>query len=255
MDWLLAIALLLACHAFMPEAVDVEGHFQPVARALLAGQSPYTVKGFYNPAWAAFPLVPLAWLPTNVASFIIRGANLLGFVAVARYMGCSPVGRIAVLLSPPVIFSLVTGGFGGVVLLGLTMTPWLGALFLAVKPQLTIGSLILGVKRGYRIYPLLLAIALSLAFYGVPSLSVRGLQASPWSLSLWPWGVLVGIPLLCWGLVRDDDDLALMASPFLSPYTSGSGYSGMILVLAKMYPSVLLWIDGILLVWGIGVLL
>lgn len=250
-DVALTVLLLIVWQYSMPEAVDVQLFFQPAARAVLEGESPYIVEGFYNPAWVIWPLLPIAWMSTSWATLIIRAASLTGYLVASRHVGCNLCGRIALILSPPVLFGLMSGGFDGAVLAGVALSPWLGFIVLAIKPQLTLGALCLGYKRGYNWWPLLGLLLLTVALYGLPVVFVGELRQAHWSSSLWPLGLLVGIPMLVWGIARDQEDVALAASPFLAPYTSCAGYGGLMLLLAKRWPRMLLLIDGLLIAWGL----
>ena len=62
--WLLGVAVVLGITRFRAAAFhsqpDLEQFFLPAARAIRAGQSPYTVPGYFYSPFVAFLLVPVA---------------------------------------------------------------------------------------------------------------------------------------------------------------------------------------------------
>ena len=55
---LLGGVMLVGMALLLPPAIDWHGVFRPATLALLAGESPYGVEGFYSPPWTLLPLLP-----------------------------------------------------------------------------------------------------------------------------------------------------------------------------------------------------
>lgn len=123
--------------------------FQYAAKAVLNGESPYTVVitnantglsyGFYNPPWLLPFLFPLAFLsrPFGMAylwcgAFVVYGGLL--YKARARALPAA-----LVLTSAPMVLDLYYGQINFLVWLGLLLPRNIGLLFLALKPQIGFG--------------------------------------------------------------------------------------------------------------------
>lgn len=50
--------------------------FYDAARALLNGVTPYSIPGFFNPAWALLPFIPLTLFPFHNSGSIARQLGL-----------------------------------------------------------------------------------------------------------------------------------------------------------------------------------
>src|SRR5438128_2267731 len=103
--------------------------FYLAGRAVLAGQSPYTIVDFIEPYPLAVLFALVAWLPESVA----YGAYLVGCLGLLWKV----VGRRSIwpLLSFPVLFNLFVGQTDlPLGLLGAAMGPWALPLLL-IKPQ------------------------------------------------------------------------------------------------------------------------
>jgi hypothetical protein len=123
LEWLAAVAAaaLLAWQLASPDPRIGDDDFQVFyagAAAIAAGRSPY-VGDFVSPPWFALALVPLAWLPLDLARGVWLALNLalllITTVACARLIGLEWPGRRLLLaallfgLWPPVEFGLKLG--------------------------------------------------------------------------------------------------------------------------------------------------
>lgn len=104
--------------------------FWLAGRALLAGQSPYSITGFYSPLPFAWLMVPFALLPLYPAFVIWTVLNLIAFVALTRKRA------MFFLLFLPVIFHLWVGQVDLLILASGLLGGWLGVAFTTLKPQL-----------------------------------------------------------------------------------------------------------------------
>lgn len=235
---------------------DLIHFFLPAARALLAGQSPYDVAGFYNPPWALVPVVP-ALLPGGLGIYFGLSLVVLAYVAYKR--GASPLNMALFLTAPPVVQSYYQGNLEWVALAGLLLPPRWGLLLLAVKPQVGAGAAAWWVYDAWRrggwrlvgatVLPLAAALAGSFVVFGAWPLAAREAPTLAWNASLWPLGLVGGLVMLSLAARREDGlDLALAASPLLSPYVAFSSYAGCVLALAaRRRELVITW----LALWGV----
>lgn len=130
--------------------VDFHYNFFPAAKLLLSRQSPYINKGFFNPPWVLYPILPLTILPEWLASLVWVIVNIvIIFYALnlaADYLGV-PKSRkrallVAALTISPFPFAVAfTGQLSSFVLLGLVVSfarsfNWAAPAFLLIKPQI-----------------------------------------------------------------------------------------------------------------------
>lgn len=229
---------------------DLINYFLPAARALLRGQSPYTVPGFYSPPWALLPFVPLAWLPDRWAVGAFALLLVLACLVLARWLGVAWWASAAFLLSAPVVFSVWTCNVDALVLLALLLPPKWGLLVALCKPQVGAALALYWLWRAFRrgrllatAWPSTVAFGLSFAAFGLwPVRALRDgreLVGAGWNHALWPWGAAVGLALLAWALWKRRSAGALAAGPFLSPYASGGCWCGLTLAMAVETPGLL----------------
>lgn len=236
---------------------DLIHYFLPAARALLAGQSPYDVAGFYNPPWALAPVLA-ALLPGGIGIYFGLSLVVLAYVAYRR--GASPLNMALVVTAPPVLQSYYQGNLEWLALAGLLLPPRWGLLLLAIKPQVGAGAAAWWVwdawrRGGWRlalatVWPLAAALAASFVVFGWWPAAANEAPALAWNVSYWPLGLVGGLVMLSLAARREDGlDLALAAGPLLSPYVAFSSYAGCVLALAsRRRELVIAW----LALWGVA---
>jgi hypothetical protein len=245
---------------YLPMSIDWRSFFRPAALKFLQGQSPYEQAGFLNPPWVLCLLAPFALMPEPLG----RAFLFVIAIAVILYAGYRMGGRlwalIALLLSPPVIALLFYGNIDWIVVLGLVLSPQIGMLLVAVKPQ--VGIFVLPVwilqawqQGGWRQVikissPLVIVTLISFALYGFwPShmLDTQGYENVKYmNFSLWPYSIPVGLILLFFGLRRKQMEFALAATPCLSPYVLMHSWIGAFLAIIRNQT---LFILAVALVW------
>jgi hypothetical protein len=148
-----AVAVALSCVAILafdrvaePDAVPDFDHLWFAAKGLLQGRDPYLLIGpgreynwpwlYYYPLTAPTSILPLAFLPLNVARavFVAVPAGFLAFLLTR-----DGFGRLPFFASGAWVMAVKTAQWGPLVLCGL-LVPWLGA-FCSAKPNLGIGTL------------------------------------------------------------------------------------------------------------------
>lgn len=242
LDWRLIVLALVLFVAFtavtaaaLPAPVDWRTAFRPAARSLLFTGNPY-VEGYFNPPWAAIPMIPFALLPERIGGAAMLVLGLVGFAYAAYKLGARPLLVGAFLLSPPVLHCLINGNIDWIVLLGFVMPPQIGLFFVLVKPQM--GAIVAlywlveawregGFKEVLRVFwPVGAALALSFILYGLWPLRSSVEVDLWWNASLWPASIPVGLALLVSAIRKRRIQYAMGAAPCLSPYVLLHAWSG-----------------------------
>lgn len=250
-----ALALFFVVLIRFPLGSDWHASYRPAALALLLGQSPYTVQYYFAPPWAVIPLIPLAILPEAVGRSIWFVISLGMWGYIGYRLGGKPAAIVALLISPPVANSIVTGNIDWLVLLGAVLPPYIGLIFLSMKPQMT--SLLAaylvwetwhdgGLKQVLKtIWPVTVVILLSLVVYGLWPLRSGEVfdPAGALNIGIWPKGIPIALTLFVIALRTRSRHTALIASPFLSPYTILIGWCGAMAGLVPQTPEI--WVASI----------
>ncbi|MFH2101928.1 MAG: hypothetical protein ABIJ39_01035 [Chloroflexota bacterium] len=209
--------------------IDWKETFFPAARAVLQGKSPYSVPTFRNAPWTILPLLPFAAMSEEIGGMVFFIVSLGVYAWTAYRLKASRIALIVFLLSPPVVYGMRMLNVDILVLFGFTLPAPLGLFFVIIKPQMGIvmGLFWLveawqqgGIKSVIRTFtPITIALVLSFVLFGN---WISGRQAdlfpSTWNASLWPWALPIGIVLVALSVRDGRKDLAMSASPFLSPY-------------------------------------
>jgi hypothetical protein len=107
--------------------------FWSAAAAVLQGQSPYTIVGFFSPHPLAVLLIPFALLPFELAYFLWTGLKIFLLVkSTDRW------GFIKALVFFPVAFDLLQGQMDLLVFILALKLNWIGVVLSTVRPQLAI---------------------------------------------------------------------------------------------------------------------
>lgn len=216
--------------AAVPAGQDWLHTYRPAARAVIQGQSPYTVEIYYAAPWAAWILAPVALLPDRYGRMAFFLISLAAYMYTAYRLGARGASLLIFLCSSVVLGCLFEGNIEWLALLGAVLPAPIGLIFLAIKPQVGIG---LGVywlvtiwrEQGFRqaaitFAPVTVLLALSFLLYGLWPL--RFSQTVAWSsnnASLFSYGSWIpGIFLLFEALRIRDARAALASGPMLSPY-------------------------------------
>jgi hypothetical protein len=221
--FILAIIIVLS---FFPAGWDWIRWYRPGCLALLAGESPYQLEGFFNPPWVLLPLIPLAFLPERVGVAVMTMAYLGSFIFVARKLGGKPLTIFLMMTTPNFLFyGLSFANIDWMVMLGLIMPPQIGLFFVMAKPQIGLGIAIFWLFESYQqgkfikvikdFAPVTIAFIISFLLYGLWPL--RPLELAT-NTSLWPMSIPIGLVLLSFALRKGQKGLAILSSPFLSPF-------------------------------------
>lgn len=191
--------ILYIAGQFVPEGYDWKFLTAKELPPLWTPWTPAVVK-FLNPA-SQFALTILA-------------------ISIRSYKNkASPLAMGLAILSLPTIWVLYLGNLDGIVLLGILLLPW-GVPLALMKPQLAGFSLL--AKRSSIIAGIVWG-TITLLIYGLWPLAKMGIvTSSQWKMawdsdiSMFPWGILIALPLLWFS--RGDEDLLMAAGSFATPH-------------------------------------
>lgn len=213
--------------------------FRPAAEAVFHRVSPYSVSGFYSPPWVALGFVPLALLPNIIAHAILPLMAIAAWIAVARHLGATPFAMALLLVSPPVFISIYNGQLEWLVFMSLLLPARWGLLLVAVKPQVGLGIAVWFIAEAWRegrwrqvrklLGPVSVALGASVALFGWWMFNAMELTNSTQNVSVWPFGVPVGLALLAQSVRRRDIRWALPAGPLVSIYSQLYSWNGLVL--------------------------
>jgi hypothetical protein len=233
----LASLLMLArmVYLYLPGGWDWGMSIQPAVLELLHGRSPYETTEFLYPFWVLFPLVPLALVPAKLGTAILFVSGLLAYAYVAYKFEAKPVALLFLLLSFPVMEGLYNGEIEWLAILGLVLPKPVGLFFLLSKPQTGLGVALFwlaesmrqgGWREAIRVFaPISVTVVLSFLLFGPwPLHSIRRIN-SGLNVSLWPYGIPIGLLLLSVALRHRKLGPAMIASPLLSPYLTPHSWS------------------------------
>lgn len=237
-----AATLLLANR--LPGGVDWAHFFQPAALKLLMFQSPYDIWGFPSPPWALLPMLPFAILPPAISRAGWFVLSLIMFAWSIYRLGAKPIALAAFVGSPLVMHSLLNANIDWMVIFGFTLPPQIGLFFISVKPQMGSVVALFWLAEAWRkgrgrevarvFAPFTLVLLLSFAVYGFyPEDWVTEEIGVWWNASLWPLSIPIGLTLAVAAVHRRRMQLAMAASPLLSPYVLFHAYSGALAALAS----------------------
>jgi hypothetical protein len=237
--WILIVVSIFVVVNYMPYGVDWHTVFRPATQAFLNLGSPYSIDGYFNPPWAVLPLIPLAILPERIGYAILILLSLAGFSYTAHRLGARPSTIVLLLLSPPVLHSLLNGNIDALTVIGFTMPSQIGLFFILIKPQIGIALAMYwlfeawhkgGIREILRTFgPITIVLIVSFFLYGFwPQRFTHEINLW-WNASLWPASIPVGIALLGRALLRKQKEFAIAASPFLSPYVLLHAWVGVLL--------------------------
>jgi hypothetical protein len=213
--YLILFAGLYVLGMFMPKGFDWVTFFS---------------KGRFPAFWMPWTKPLVAWLnyPTLIA------LTLLGMGVRAYRYRPSPLALALGLLSLPTLWMFHLGNVDGLAIFGLLILPW-GAPLVLLKPQ--VAGFALLAKRSSLIATVVWLL-ISFAIWGLWPLTWRELVVAggkadwPNDISLFPWGLLVALPLMwfSWG----DEDLLMAAGSFATPHLFPYHFIALMPALARM---------------------
>jgi hypothetical protein len=242
----LVVVLSVIAAQELPAGIDWHEAFRPAARAVLDGQSPYTVEKFYAAPWGLVPLLPMALLPEEAGRGILLAASLVSLTIVAHRLGARPITTAAFLMSPPVLHGLLNANIDWLAMLGFVAPPQIGLLLVTIKPQVGIGLVVYWLVQAWRqgrvpqvirvFWPLTAVSGVSFILFGFWPLRFGQIidYSRSFNASLWPTSIPIGLVLLVAAIRRRDARYAIASSPCLSPHVVFHSYAGVLACLLSM---------------------
>ncbi len=223
-----ALIILVAVVFYIPNFGDHwHSIFRPAVFKLIQGQNPYDIELFFNPPWALIPIIPFALLPERIGNALFASISLFGLGYIAWRMGARKWILVAFMLMPWTLYSGINVNLDWLVAVGFLLPPRWGLFLILLKPQLGIGLAFFwliqafhegGIRKVITTFvPVGLAFIGSILLYGnyfMKFITLTGFQKISWYLF-----VPVAIALLAASLRDKKAGLAIVAGPFLSPYT------------------------------------
>lgn len=266
--FILSLVLMIAMYfgvlqIWSTVGIDWKETFFPAARAVLHGESPYSVPTFRNAPWTILFLLPFALFSETTGGIFFFLASFGIYAWVAYRLQASRFALIVFLLSPPVVYGMRMLNIDIFVLIGFTLPAQVGLFFVLIKPQMGIAMIPFWLIQSYRqggirkvittFIPVLFVAGLSFFMFGNWLTDRQSdLLDSLWNASLWPWAIPIGIVLTSLSIRDRRSDLAMAASPFLSPYLA---YHSWVSVLAGLIRFDFEFVVTVIAMWFVAVLI
>lgn len=171
-------------------------------------------QGRVSPLWTPWTQVVIS--PLNMPALFALTILAIGLRAHRYRPAILPV--TLAIISLPTLWLIHLGNLDGLVLLGLMTLP-LGVPLVLMKPQLASFALLAN-RRWFTAG--LIWVAASLILWGLWPLNFLSVASPDWrdewpqDIALFPWGLLIALPLM-W-LSRGDEDLLMAAGSFGTPH-------------------------------------
>lgn len=260
---LMFAALLIILLMISSNAVGVGGDWEQTFGMM--GENwltPYMHEKFTNPPWLLL-FLPHIFLPLSVGSLVNRALTIFLIILVVHKYRAGWSSLIIVVTSLPFLDIIWNNNIDAVLFLAVLLPSRykaFGLPILLLKPQVISNIALIWWKRvGFSLkffLPLLGVILLSFVIWGAWPAYLPGVKNAadvPWNVSIWPYGIPVGLILLYFAFRSGADDsaaeiLSAVSTFFLVPYFASYSLIVPFTLLALRYKtisigvSVLLWI-------------
>lgn len=242
----------------IPEQIDWVRTFRPAVREIISLRSPYNIKSFFNPPWILIPMIPFALLPDKIGNGLLFVVSFCTIIYSGVRMGAKPLSLVAFLFSFPVLFLLIFGQIDWMILLGFTLPPQIGLLLILTKPQIAIPYALFwlveswrigGIKQVVRVFsPVLSMFIISFLFFGFWFRNIdSNILTAIYNFSIWPFGLVFGLTLVVYSLVKRKKEWSIIGGPFFSPYVAVHSWAAALLAIlpnsmGSIAASVVSWI-------------
>ncbi len=209
-----------------------------VERAL-QGQNIYAepfndINYFSNPPWVIVLLIPLGILPAKLGWAILSCLTFLSLFVLARRYQFPPLKLGLLLLSPPVIYTILHGQIDALVLVAFLLPLEFRPIIAITKPQISLGLLFYSDLRNWKRTVLITLCILAVSFLVFGNWPGELIQQSKpfinakhnYLAGTWPLFLPVAIGLSLAGIAKKDLRFFMAASPFFSPYAAVSSFIG-----------------------------
>lgn len=175
--------------------------------------------GIFLP-WAIAVVQPFALLPLIWARALTQAGTLAALLLLA---GSRPLAWLATLSSAPAILLIFhSSNLDAISALGVLLPPAGGLFLLAMKPQAAAlaATVWLAERRWQAFIPMGVVILLSTLLWPEWLIRIQESPAGALNVSLFPWSLLLALPLLAWSIYRRDILLAALLTPLTMPYVA-----------------------------------
>jgi hypothetical protein len=214
-----AVAVYFA--SFLPTA-DWFDIFDPAARGVFSGLSPYHVPNFNCAPWAVVPLLPIVLFPPNLAHGLMYVVSAFTLFYILWRLKVNLITAVAFFLSPTAIGALLVNNIDPFVISGMLFPPAWGLLLLLIKPQIAVGvvfyTLIESWKKGgfwlvVRIFaPVTILFLAAMIVFPIWPQRMLTLSQNTFNRSTFPYLIPVGLFLL-WLAFKNKNPYFALASP------------------------------------------
>lgn len=184
--------------------------------------NPYPNSGYFNPLHVGLGFAPLSVLSVEIVGKLIAGLAFGAYVIALYRLVPRRVFWIA-LCSPLGLQIARYGNLDAFVLLGASMLSPVGVWMVIAKPQTGVFAALIMLRK-LKSWRLTVAVGVVLAVSLSLGMIHGGLNTSA-SISLFPYGIVIGLPLLWRAWRTQSVTLAMAASCFLSPYVTPLNWS------------------------------
>jgi hypothetical protein len=218
--WVAIFIITFALGTQLPEGFDWVHYYKP---------------GILHPLWTPWSKAIVNALSPFSYGFVFA-LSVIGIAARTIKCNKSPLPLILVFLSLPTLWVFYMGNLDGLILFGMLIMP-VGIPLVLMKPQLAAFSLL--ASRKWFIAGIIW-FALSLVIWGFWLDRFFIVTSSSWKsewiqdITLFPWGILLGLPLLYFS--RGDQDLLMSAGSFLTPHLFPYHFIILMPSIARMKP-------------------
>ena len=185
---------------------------------------------------------PFALLPQSLGRAGWFVLSVIMFAWSIYRLGAKPIALAAFVGSPIVMHSLLNANIEWMVIFGFTLPPQIGLFFVTVKPQMSSVVVLFWLVEAWRkgrwrevvrvFGPFAAVLLLTFVLYGFYPRDWGIAEAEWWNASLWPVSIPIGLTLAVAAIRRRKIQLAMGASPLLTPYLLFHSYSGALATLA-----------------------
>jgi hypothetical protein len=214
--------------------------FYNAGLAARLGMNPYTGHGPFFPASALFYFSVISLLPEPIAFRVTIFISTLVYCAVLyQFSGHNLINTAIGLASPILLYNVFYTNIEWIVFLATIVNPLIGFLLAMTKPQiggvLAVVLLIVIYRRyGFKVAVGMCIVQLLILLGSFAWGLTWGIAVPVWgNFNLFPWGLLLGIPLAGFAIFKCDYAAALAASPLLSPYVTPQSWVAVLPLLVR----------------------
>jgi hypothetical protein len=221
----LVVAVYLASRLPTADWFDI---FDPAARGVFSGLSPYHRPNFNAAPWAVVPLLPIVLFPPTVAHGImyVTCAALLFYIM--WRLKVNLVTAVAFFVSPTAIGALLVNNIDPIVISGMLFPPIWGLFLLVIKPQIAMGVVIYTLGETWRtsgfwgvvrtFAPVTILFLVAIILFPIWPIRMLSLPQNPYNRSTFPYLIPLGLFFLWLAFRHKNPYFALAGSLFFVPY-------------------------------------